>query len=396
MGQVRWAGWTMAIATALVISGAQGARADVASDRPAAIVVYPKIVVDSPGVDTIIRLANTNTNSPINVHCFYVDANSHCTSDASICTDSTTCGLGTCIAGWVETDFNIVLTAGQPIEWEAEDGLANHDLPLPYGVCTANQFLHCGTGPVGDAWCAQFGAGTCTPSNVGTRIPPVAEDSFKGELKCIAVDENLVPIARNDLKGEAKIETSTTSDLDVASYNAIGIQATAPAGTLITDNPLVLGPGSDGDYNGCPNVLILNSFFDLAGDPISGETITTDLTLVPCSEDFLRQICGSATVQYLVYNEFESRLSTSRLVNCFQEIQLCHIDTTQCVRSIFSAGLQGTLTGQIRINPVNNPTAELPSGLLGIAIENHDAESSAAFNLHFAGARDTADFITLP
>ena len=47
MGQVRWAGWTMAIATALVISGGQGARADVASDRPAAIVVYPKIVVDS-------------------------------------------------------------------------------------------------------------------------------------------------------------------------------------------------------------------------------------------------------------------------------------------------------------------------------------------------------------
>ena len=35
MGQVRWAGWTMAIATALVVAGTQVARADVASDKPA-------------------------------------------------------------------------------------------------------------------------------------------------------------------------------------------------------------------------------------------------------------------------------------------------------------------------------------------------------------------------
>jgi hypothetical protein len=400
MGQVRWAGWTMAIATALVISGAQGARADVASDRAAALVVYPKIVVDTAnGVDTIVRLANTNTNSPINVHCFYVDANSHCTSNGSICQDSTTCGPGQCAPGWVETDFNIVLTVGQPIEWQASAGLANRDLPLPTGVCTGNQFIRCGTGPVGDATCALFGAGVCTMSNAGTGIPPVAEDPFVGELKCLAVNNlsDLVPVASNDLKGEAKIETSTSSDLDVASYNAIGIQATAAAGTLINNNPLVLGPGSDGDYNGCPNVLILNAFFDLARDPISGATITTDLTMVPCSEDFLRQIGGSATVQYLVYNEFESRLSTSRPVNCFQEIQLCKIDTTQCPRSIFSAGLQGTLTGQIRINPVDIPGAQLPSGLLGVAIERHGIEAaSAAFNLHYIGQRPTPDYITLP
>jgi hypothetical protein len=394
MGQVRWAGWTMAIATALVIAGAQ-ARADVASDRAAAIVVYPKIVVDTAnGVDTVIRLTNTNLSNLIDVHCFYIDANSHCTNDGSICKDATSCSSGgQCVPSCVETDFDIVLTQGQPVEWKASDGLANDDLPLPYGVCTGNQFIRCGS----NDQCALFNAGTCTPSNVGTRVPPVTEDPFVGELKCIATGTDHVPIARNDLKGEAIIETSTESDLDVASYNAIGIQATAPAGTSITNNPLVLGPGSDGDYNGCPNVLILNNFFDLANDPISGETITTDLTLVACSEDLLRQVEGSATVQYLVYNEFEQRLSTSRPVNCFQEIQLCHIDTTQCARSIFAAGLQGTLTGQTRINPVASPAAALPSGLLGIAIESHGAaSSSAAFNLHFAGARDAADTITLP
>jgi hypothetical protein len=407
MGQVRWAGWTMAIATALVISGAQVARADVASDKPAAIVVYPKIEVNSGyGLDTVIRLANTNTKSPISVHCFYIDANSHCTNDGQICghdghplddLSPTLCsGGGTCAPGWVETDFNIVLTYGQPIEWKASDGLANSSLPLPYGVCTGNQFYPCGT----NATCALFGWGTCTASNIGTRIPPVAEDPFVGELKCIAVNNTseVVPIASNYLKGEAKIEYAYGTGLDVASYNAIGLQATNADGHLIGDNPLVLGPGSDGNYNGCPNVLILDNFFDWGSDPISGDVVLTDLTLVPCSEDFLRQVGGSATVQYLIYNEFEQRLSTSKPVKCFYESLLSLIDTTQPLRSIFSAGMQGTLTGQTRLTAVSNPSAELPSGLLGVPIELHVGPpySTAAFNLHYAGARDVPDYITLP
>ena len=399
MGQVRWAGWTMAVATALVIAGVQGARADVASDKPAAILVYPKIVVDSTvGVDTVIRLTNTNRTTPINVHCFFVNANSHCTDTGAICTDASTCGFGLCLPGWVETDFDIILTARQPIQWKASQGLpsTDQDVPLPFGICTGNQFIRCGS----DVDCAQFGAGTCTQSNVGTRIPPVAEDPFVGELKCIAVDVNGTPIARDELKGEANIETSTEGNLDVASYNAIGIQSTTKSGGAIANNPLMLGPGSNGDYNGCPNVLILNNFFDTAIDPVSGDTITTDLTLVPCSEDFLRQIGGSAVVQYLVFNEFEQRFSTSRAVNCFQEIQLCNIDTPQCAHSIFNVAVAGTLTGQTRLTPIGIPP--LASGLLGVAIERHtpDAKTtltrSAAFNLHFAGARDNADTITLP
>src|SRR5438093_1114805 len=91
MGQVRWAGWTVAIATALVISGGQVVRADIQSDRPAAIVLYPDVDVDgSNNVDTVIRLTNTNQSSPIDVHCFYTDANSHCSggsADGQVCTN---------------------------------------------------------------------------------------------------------------------------------------------------------------------------------------------------------------------------------------------------------------------------------------------------------------------
>src|ERR1700687_117637 len=195
MGQVRWVGWTMAIATALVAAGGQVVRADIASDKPAAILVYPDISVSSSeGEDTVIRLTNTNSATAIIAHCFFIDANSHCsggTNNGAICTeDPGICtGLGFCVPGWQETDFHIQLTPGQPIEWKASDGLADSQLPIQFGVCQRNPLRSCG----GDADCNPFPGGPCTPSNAGTRIPPVPEDPFEGELKCIAIDANGVP-----------------------------------------------------------------------------------------------------------------------------------------------------------------------------------------------------------
>jgi len=416
MGQVRWAGWTMAIATALAISGAQTVRADIASDKPASIVIYPKVAVDSVnGVDTVIRLTNVNEAAPIQVHCFYLDANSHCQGgdqDGMICTGNPrlcTQG-GTCQAGWSETDFRIVMTPKQPIDWRASQGLADagsasgpgdDNLPIASGVCVRNQFKRCGT----DADCSPFPGGACTPSNAGTRIPPVPEDSFVGELKCIAIDANGDPVKQNDLKGEALVETvnldpgTGPQDFDVASYNAIGVQGIADH----PGNELTLG-GDNPEYNGCPNFLILDHFFDDAIDPVPGtnDTIATNLVLVPCSEDLLRQIPGQATVQYLVYNEFEQRFSTSNTVKCFEDIQLCQIGGGQCKRSIFNVAVAGTLTGQTRLQPIGS--GALPSGLLGIAVEYHTTPPtgtttfvrSAAFNLQMSGARDNPDTITIP
>lgn len=426
MGQVRWAGWTMAIVTALVISGA-AARADIASDKPAAIVIYPKVAVDSNnGVDTVIRLSNTNQTTPILVHCFYLDANSHCsggTAEGDICTaNPTICtGGGLCVPGWQEVDFRLQLTGGQPIEWKASDGLLGGrtcdagtnqgkackvatdcpggscelGIPLTSGVCQRNPTRVCGT----DADCNPFPGGACNQSNSGTRIPGVPEDSFVGELKCIAIDANGVPVPRNELKGEGLLETSTATNLDVASYNAIGVQATGVTG----GDPNVLTLGGDpatAEYNGCPNFLILNHFFDDARDPVPGSSssISTHVVFVPCSEDLLRQIPGAAVVQYLVFNEFEQRFSTSKSVTCFQDTALCKLDTPDCSRSIFNVNTAGTLTGQTRINPIGK--APLPSGLLGIAVETHNNTTggprSAAFNLHMQGARDAADTITIP
>ena len=93
--------------------------------------------------------------------------------------------------------------------------------------------------------------------------------------------------------------------------------------------------------------------------------------------------------QFLVFNEFEQRFSTSRTVDCFKEIQLSNMETSDNTRSIFSAGVSGTLTGQTRINPIG-------SGLLAVAHEVHESSGLADFNVHFQGDRANPDFIVLP
>lgn len=405
MRQVRWAGWTMAVAAVLLIPGVPTARADIESDKPAALVVYPDIQVDTGvGTDTVIRLTNTDESSPIQVHCFYVDANYHCSggfNDGAICNGNPALcseggGLGFCIPGWLEVDFRAVLTARQPIEWKASDGLADSDLPLPYGVCERNPARTCGS----DAACNPFPGGRCTQSNAGTRIPPVPEDPFLGELRCFVIDANGNPVkstTANVLKGEVLTAATDAGDsFTIKEYNAIGVQATGVSSA--PNNQLVLG-GPDAEYNGCANYLILNHFFDGAENPVPGSDreIYTELTLVPCTTDYLRQIPGQAVVQYLVFNEYEQRFSTSRGIRCFDERLISNIDTPNNTRSIFWAGVSGTLTGQTRMQAIG-------SGILGVASELHRRPPNglaedvtwAAFNIHQQGNRAAGDLITIP
>jgi hypothetical protein len=255
-----------------------------------------------------------------------------------------------------------------------------------------------------DADCNPFPGGACTQSNAGTRVPPVPEDPFVGELRCIAIDPATgQPVPRNDLKGEGQVISTTATNLDVAGYNAIGIQATGNSDG--NPNQLTLGPGLDGEYNGCPNYLIVNHFFDGAANPAPGTnaTINTNLVLVPCSADYLRQVPGLAVAQYLVFNEFEQRFSTSRAVRCYQDIPLSRIDTQNSSRSIWNVGVAGTLVGQTRVNPIGVNSANPPSiasGLLGIAVETHTGtgpvRKSAAVNVHMSGMREAPDVMIIP
>ena len=77
-------------------------------------------------------------------------------------------------------------------------------------------------------------------------------------------------------------------------------------------------------------MLVFNHLFDGAIDPISNEFVaSSELTLVPCTENFLQQAVPSVTAQFLVYNEFEQRFSTSRLVRCLLDTPISRIDTSQ-------------------------------------------------------------------
>lgn len=356
-----------------------------ASDVPAGYLVFPKIVVDvtaSPAAvqrDTFIQLTNTSRVGPTSrtVECFYID--------------SVTCEE--------LSNFFIELTPGQPTAWSVRDGA------------------------------------------IGSGIVPRG-DQFIGELKCIEVDgiSTAVPITVNDLKGEATIYTVTAGNpgsVDVRSYNAIGLQTTtvsagstptsigkkcvlgAHAGTACTgsdDTPCLPG-GTCGvtmclgatagsaecptaNYVSCPSTLILNNFFDGAFDPVTGKTIRTEITFVPCSEDFgLAAPQPITRVQFLIFNEFEQRTSTATIVQCFKEVQLSNIDARPGseAASVFNVGVQGTLVGETRIRPVQVASdLTVGHGLLAVAEEFHGT-GSVAFNLNQVGINQgRGDFVHPP
>jgi len=419
---------TIAVAAATVASES-AVRADVASDRAAAILIFPRILytnatqeTETPfqfrheGVDTVIQLTNT-TNDPVTLQCFYVSANAICSISGVVC-DTEHLGVpcplpqDVCLPRWMETDFRIDITAQQPLVWKVSEGLAQEKLPLD-GVVQR--------GPTGQ-------------NNAGTAIPPVPVDSrpdagpditfaiFSGELKCVVVDGTGRALPRNAIKGEATL----VSDLSYANmsgqqqipvvekYNGIGIQAID--GDSNDDGILELGGGAN-EYNGCPNVLIVDHFFDnyfgtktalktaadlTPPDPSALQQtaplgVISELTLVPCSQNLREQIPGHTVAQFLVFNEFEQRFSTSATVDCLFRHFLSVIDTSDPSRSIFSAGVAGTTVGQTRIRGVSG-------GLLGVLSEFNSSQIALlsfvgldnAANLHFQGDRENPDFIVLP
>jgi hypothetical protein len=389
--------WRGALAGAVVLLavGTASARVidptGVTTNESAAIVLYPKLKVDEntcertlggqgpgtcsltgtgctsnsdcqstppvAGVDTLVQLTNTS-EFLTKVHCFYTNTNSHCSNaPETICTDANfrdVCPVGgLCVPGWQENDFRLTLTKRQPISWSINQGLSS--LPL---ATTPGQ----GSPP-------QFNEGS---------IPPVAEVPFTGELLCVQVDVTTeLPTDRNDLKGEASIVKSVRDRIDDAKYTAIGIKAIEGRQDA---NPAVLNVGGpeaeygtinenvDPPFSGCPNVLTVNHFFDGANvvthDGAVAAPVNTDLTIVPCERDYLTQTGNApgATIQFLIYNEFEQRFSTSTRVDCYKETPLSDIDTRPGPEgnaySIFNVGVQGTLTGMSRLRSVAGPNVD--------------------------------------
>ncbi len=215
---------------------------------------------------------------------------------------------------------------------------------------------------------------------------------------------------RHSYAGQCSISDAfcnTTADCATGGGSCV-----ASTATVLDTDVLQLGPiGGTNPYQSCAETLVLDHIFDGAPDPIGpdGTFFYTDLTLVPCSEDFATGTAnlGRSTAQFLVFNEFEQRFSSSLAVTCFEETLLSNIDTRDNTRSIFSVNVSGTVAGQTRIHAVG-------SGLLGVAramkapipLEVISESVSvglppvfapgAAYELHQQGQRDAVDEIILP
>jgi len=366
MRQLTRFAWMLTV-LGMVVAGGRNAPAAITSDRPAAIVIFPYLTRHlSQGFDTAIRLSNTDRTAAADVTCFLEDTTPGCLLDpAQPCLDDADCASGdTCKAPRLEVaQFTLHLSPHQPISWPLSAGLAT--LPVPGG---------------------------------GGPIPPAPVDPFRGVLRCIVVDANGAPTDRNVLQGEAVLEhyDAAAAILDAAAYNAIGVAARPGAG--VDDGRLVLG-GPDAEYEACPAQLTLNHFLDLGIDPVTQASASrTQLAIVTCGADLSSQtpISTGNVVQYFVFNEFEQRFSTSRSFEDQFVSVLSDIDVPIPDRSIFSAGIAGTLGGRTVI------TTPGGGGIMAVAVEGHvdlsDSArvSTAAFNVHTEGEQAEPDVMTLP
>ena len=374
MRKVKWDAFLSGLCGFAVVLGvvAASARADVTTESGASILVFPKIEANNT-FDTVIQISNTG-NSMLHAHCFYVDASLRSTLSGFSCSIPS----ATCLPTWQETDFLIWLTKQQPTHWLASTGR---------NIDPSDGFKNDGSG---------FDPGG---------IPPLTD--FVGELKCVEVTESDEPITGNHLKGEATIEViaTTTGTLpdapgtqkgDVSKYNAIGILGN-PDVTPGHNAPLLL---DDQVYNACPAKLIVNHFATGAEDPVAAEvstisssSVATELTLIPCSEDFENQRAKSVTIQFLIHNELEQVFSASTTVTCFLSVELTDIDSPGApTRSAFSVNFLGTDVAHTEITPVVNLDGTT-GGLIGVVeriVSVTDTSGTvaarAAYNLHTEGS----------
>jgi hypothetical protein len=334
------------------------ARADVTTENGVSILVFPKVRV-ADGWNTTIQITNIS-NDLVFARCFYVNAqlaNPEFPEDPVLNPPL-----------WLETDFNIRLTRQQPTHWDARRGRAVN----PFDTC----------GPSSSPTCVDIGGGNYVNlSGLGIdpgAVPPLV-DTFIGELKCVEVDASGTPIGGNHLKGEA---TLISPEGDVSKYNGVGMVGTGLAGAAGNDLWLNNHTGdSDGMYDACPEVTIINHFADGAENPVlgAGSSVISEITIVPCSQDFENQIPSTVTLQFKIYNEFESVFSASTSVTCWKEIALGDI------ANVFTAQVLGSVVAQTYMTPADVDDGAVIAILEETHFDSTQTGRQAAINLHTLG-----------
>jgi hypothetical protein len=286
------------------------ARADVSTERPGSILIFPKVVCDGTR-DTVVQVANTG-NMTNTVRCFYLDGRRG--------------GNGQPVCS--ETDFLLNLTRQQPTHWRACQG-RRVDPTSPFG---------------------SEGAG------LDPGLVPAVGLGFTGGLVCVEVgSDDLLPVGQSKLKGEATIEGFFANPVNAANesrYNAIAI----PPVSVQKDNQLSLNAV---EYSACPNVQILNYIPDGAPDPVIEDlgngglcgvgstnpgsacnvngppcggtgtcqgglsSVSNRLTLIPCNLDFENARYSGVQLTFDARNEFEDlRSGSTTIPGCWGSFNL--------------------------------------------------------------------------
>lgn len=361
------ASWLVgALGACLLTAGA--ARADIATERPGSILIFPKVVRDGTR-DTAIQISNTG-NMVNCARCFYLDAQAS-ENGGPICE---------------ETDFQICLTKQQPTVWDVDEGRK---------VYPFDEF-------------GQYGSG------LDPGLIPPAPQGFTGALICVEVDSNGVPVAQNKLKGEATIFGET---LPIFSrYNGIALTS-GDSSNLPPANKLDL---NGHEYAQCPDSHRLNFIPDGGNDPvieqignggrcengppgagcnndldcpgISGPCITglssvvTNLTVLPCNLDLQNGLPTTVSLTFAVHDEFETMFSGSTTVDCWSSFSIGGIPA---LRSTLQTGGDISTqyaTAQFR-STSGGPVVAVAEVFHSDAIAN---TATAAENLHMVGVGSNA------
>lgn len=430
------------------------AGADVTSDQPGSIVIYPKVIADGTR-DTLIELANTS-NLPRRAHCFYLDGLGTCEINGTLCSQDVECpdyvGGERCLATWQEHDFPLTLTSQQPTVWQVSTGRIIDPSDPANGTCSntcSDTGLPCtavppSCGPTGTCIGSCPGIDPGSDSVLGGASVPPMGFRFRGELKCFQVDDSDVPIGANSLKGEAVLVSPGAGQ--VSKYNALAILGTENIGD---DWVLSL---NNTEYNACPAYLEFTHYADLASDIVIGSMdasacnefgvcsgganprtpctvgggectgggschtcpVRTEITLVPCTENFvnLNQRL-SVNALFDVYDEQEGRLSTGATVACWYNSDITNVGDGGNVFGSMGAGRGTFLRTKIwtagtmclagpNVNLANCTTDDdcggaalggvcgPTPGLLGVVEEFHETDGSLAGALRFLAASNAS------
>jgi hypothetical protein len=357
------------------------AAADVASDQAGSIVIFPKVIADGTR-DTLISLSNTS-NMPAYVHCEYVQGAGICQGSPAgaptFCTPinaqgaSPDCALGVpCEVAWQSQNFDLILTRQQPTIWRVSTGRIFDPFAPANGECENVM-----QGGIERQICPglfiteQSG----DPNNpTGNLIPPPGAPFFRGELKCFQVDSTLTSLnAGNALKGEAILGWDPDSPLasaNISTYNSINIQAEngSPDDLLLKLDDTPNRPSDDrGEYNACPEAIEFTNFSPGASNPVaeaiapaactgSGCPVRTEITVIPCSEDFENEVGTRTTIQFQFYDEFENlQNSATRELDCWANYDLAELSTQ----------VNSSTYWKTRITPSSSSAGRCREGLVG-------------------------------